>query len=303
MTTETEKKESGKKKWLLILLILLVLSVIASSIVLFVKISEYIKEDDRNVIELVPDDDGPTTDPDDYEEPTAPPTTDPMNTAHPDGEIFDTDKVWGTKTEVEIFRVSYENGEKEIIIQSDNGEKILAPGASNDYTFWIKNTGNVPLEYEIWVDAYYSDENNAIPILVKLKNSTEYQVGSASQWGTIAELDKAHDEGALSINNYDAYTLSWQWLFEGGDDAYDTYLGNLNLDKPISLTIKIYTKAAMDMDATGGQPSTGDTSPLEAAFVILLLSGATMVFLLLLLYKKRKDEDDVCQTERPQEKI
>lgn len=301
-----EKQQGGKRKWLVLLLILLVLCVIASSVVLFIKLKDYSKTEDRVVIDLVPTDD-PTDDTGgngdnggNGGDATVPPTTDPMNTADPKAEIFDMDQVWNTKTEVEIFKVSYENGQGEIFIESSDGEKILAPGASNDYTFWVKNTGNVPLEYRVWVEAYYSDATNAIPIEVKMKDSSgKYQVGSESAWGDVMELNKVEHESSLSINHYDAYTLSWQWLFEGGDDEYDTYLGNLNLEEDITLTIKIFTNAAVDLDAVGGQPSTGDTTPIEVAFVLLAVSGCAVIFLLLFVGKKRKDEEDVCETQEP----
>jgi len=296
MATENEKEKRGKKKYLLLLLLLLlIMCVIVTSIVLFMKLSDFIQDDERVVIPLVPS--GPTEPSEDGT--TVPPTTtDPMNTADPNMEVFDNDVVWSTKTEVEIFKVSYENGQNKIFIESADGDKILAPGASNDYTFWLKNTGNVPLEYEVWVEAYYSDATNAIPIQVKMKDSSgAYQVGSESTWADVMELNTVHDENNLSVNHYDSYTLSWQWLFEGENDEYDTYLGNLNLEEDITLTIKIYTKAAMDLDAAGGQPSTGDTTPIEAAFILLVISGCGVIFLLLLMKKKRDEEDDVRETE------
>ena len=49
--------------------------------------------------------------------------------------IDENDVIWGTETEVEIFKVSYEDGEGNITVKSDNGEKVVAPGTENSYTF------------------------------------------------------------------------------------------------------------------------------------------------------------------------
>ena len=82
--------------------------------------------------------------------------------------VDENDVIWGEETKVEIFRTSYENGEGVITAKSDDGEKIVAPGTDNSYTFKLKNTGNVPVKYWLDVDAYITPGDKMIPIESRL---------------------------------------------------------------------------------------------------------------------------------------
>ena len=79
-------------------------------------------------------------------------------------EASDDKTVWTTNTKVEIFRVSYENGEQVVTVNGSNGQKVIAPGTENSYTFKLKNTGTVALDYTLEVDAYFTPADIKIPI-------------------------------------------------------------------------------------------------------------------------------------------
>ena len=42
--------------------------------------------------------------------------------------VSDDNTVWGTNTRVDIFRSAYENGNREIVVASSDGDKVIAPG-------------------------------------------------------------------------------------------------------------------------------------------------------------------------------
>ena len=110
--------------------------------------------------------DTPGTDETDPSTSTTPEVTQPPK--NPGFEAGDDKTVWGTNTQVEIFSVSYVNGEQIITVKSDNGDKVIAPGTENSYTFKLKNTGNVALDYTVEIDAYFTPADITIPITGRL---------------------------------------------------------------------------------------------------------------------------------------
>lgn len=200
----------------------------------------------------------------------------------PGFEISDENTVWGTATEVEIFKVSYENGEGVVTVNSNNGDKLLAPGTENEYTFWLKNTGNVPVHYTIETEAYYSNNNYAIPVEVRMKDYYgHYLLGDQEKWDEVMRLNEISDSAALDRNSYASYTLEWQWPFET-DDEYDTLLGNMAVDEDLTLTVVIRTIATAEF------VKTGDDSHMALWFA---LAAASMMVVLVIVYKRKKADE------------
>ena len=213
---------------------------------------------------------------------TTPPATKPAN---PGFQVEDENTVWEGQTDVEIFRVSYENGEGQITVQSGKGDKVIAPGTENEYSFTLHNTGDVPLDYTLEMEAYFSDGEKMIPVVARVVDyKGKYLVGSADSFADVLELNSVREQGSLSAGYIAPYTLQWQWPFEGDDD-YDTWLGNLAVEEDITLTIVIRTSA--EYGGEGGKPpQTGDFDIVIAA---LVMTGS-MVGLMVLVMPKRKRE-------------
>lgn len=215
--------------------------------------------------------------------------------ANPGFEAADDNTVWEGKTEVEIFRMSYSNSTGDITVRSQDGRKVLAPGTSNTYNFALKNTGNVSLDYAMSMEAYFSDGEHTIPVVVRVTDYLgNYLAGSAGEKVDALALNEVAQSGVIAAGNIYPYTLEWEWPFESGDDAYDTKLGNLAVGEDISLTIVIKTTAegSDDPGQPGGTPETGDTTNVAMLAGMMVVSLAGILFLLLIRRRKESNEED-----------
>lgn len=215
-------------------------------------------------------------------------------TGAPGFKAYDDNTVWEAETDVEIFRISYENGSGQVTVNSNNGEKVLAPGTANEYRFTLENSGMAALDYELTMEAYFSDDALPIPVVARVTDyKGNYLAGSAEGKVDVLELNNVKQSGALTAGYVAPYTLEWEWPFEG-DDGYDTMLGNLAVDQDITLTIVIKTVATYcpNPDIIEGNPKTGDTGNIQLAFTMMMASGAGLLVILLLPKRKREEENE-----------
>jgi len=234
-------------------------------------------------------------------------STEPTFVAMPGFMIWDDEKVWKTYNEVEIFKVRYEGGEPVITaegsepvitVESANGEKVIAPGTENVYTFRLKNTGNVAMNYSIHLEAYYSDNVEHIPVEARMKGYYgRYMVGSKDAYAPVMDMNGVKEHATLDPGNYAIYNLEWRWPFESGDDAYDTYLGNLATEEDVTLTIVIRTFAT----AVDGSdiPETGDRTDVTGLLILGLCALVGIVVVILLLVKPKRNEEENAETGDP----
>lgn len=166
---------------------------------------------------------------------------------NPGFEAYDEKTVWSTKTKVDIFSASYKNNQGILTVESEKNDKVIAPGTEDRYTFWLKNTGDVPVNYTLEFEALFSPENVKIPVKAKIKSyNGEWLLGGKDRWTDVLKLNSVEDRATLGVNQYAKYALDWQWVFERGYDLYDTYLGNRAVNEDLSLTIIIKTVAEAD---------------------------------------------------------
>lgn len=220
----------------------------------------------------------------------------PMN---PSIQVYDDAKVWETNTEVDIFKIRYENGEAKVTVDG-GGDKVIAPGTDNAYTFYLKNTGDVELDYTLNMEAYFTPADVQIPVEVKLKGyDGSYLVGDENNWIDVLALNGIEDNASIEVNRYAYYTLEWQWPYESGNDAFDTYLGNRAVDEDLTLTIVIKTVATGDDSRTevvrvpviSWIPKTGDQANV-LLWAGLLVVSACMLGIILWVKRREKDEAD-----------
>ena len=214
----------------------------------------------------------------------------PMVLASPGFEASDENTVWSGETDVEIFSISYDNETGETTVRSHDDAKVLAPGVGDSYSFELENTGNVSLDYTLEMDAWFSDTEYPIPVVVSVENGGgEWLLGSGEEMVDVLRLSEVKEAGVIAAGYVRGYTLHWEWPFEV-DDVYDTMLGNLAVDQDITLTIQIRTTAmySEDPNAPGGDhPATGDTSKVGMYAVLMV---ASLAGILILLLNTRKEE-------------
>lgn len=207
--------------------------------------------------------------------------------------VTDKNGVWKGQTGIEIFRISYENGAGKVTVNSSDGDKLLAPGTENEYTFALENTCNENVKYEMTMEAYFTDGTHAIPVEARVfDHKGNYLAGSEGGYADVLALNSVEDKGTLRPGYVMPYTLQWQWPFEQGADDYDTMLGDLAVDEDIMLTIVINTVASYSPTADGGIPKTGDTSHVMFYAGVMVTSAAALL-LLLLLSKRKQEEENV----------
>lgn len=301
--------------WIWPSVLILSACVAASSIALVSRLDDYVMDDigaisllreadqDTEAIETPPSSEEQSTSPESNvpgstsQESTAPEpplesdaaTTPARPPSKPGFEVGDAQTVWSTDTQVEIFRISYENGERVVTVQSADGGKVIAPGTENSYIFKLKNTGNVALDYIVEVDAYFTPADIKIPILARLSRyDGHWLVGGTDEYVEAATLDTAEEKAVLGAGKYTYYTLDWVWPFEGGNDELDTQLGNLAAEQDLVFTIVIRTTATESANPNddGGitPPQTGDDTVLWA---VLVACSFSMILILLFGRKKR----------------
>lgn len=226
-------------------------------------------------------------------------------------QVSDDKQVWSTDTQIDIFHASYDNETGEITVQSvaeaagtdgtGSTDKLIAPGTGNEYTFALQNTGQKKADYKLWVEARISDNVKTLPLQTRMGGKNGWLAGGADQWLGALGLDGVSETGQLAPGRSSAYTIYWQWPFEQGDDAYDTWLGNLAAAEDVTYTITIHTLAsdaeasdaggngAADKGKNGGLFRTGDDSRIWIAAIVLFAAGAVAVILWIRRKKERSD--------------
>lgn len=227
------------------------------------------------------------------------PTTSQGVVAKPGFEASDASGVWTTNTKVDIFKSSYTNKVGQLTVKSNDGDKIIAPGTSNSFVFKLANTGNVPLDFELDIDAYITPDGYELPVKVRLhRYDNTWLLGDKDNWMFIPHLDQSGDKGTMGAGKYFYYTLDWEWPFES-DSRYDTYLGDTaRFVEDISLTIVIntYAEASDNINADMGItiPNTGDSSSLVIWGTVAALSLVVIVgiFIFIILLKRDDEEEE-----------
>lgn len=207
-----------------------------------------------------------------------------------DFNVSDEDNDWTTDTEVDLFKISYENGEGKITVAGD-GDKLVAPGTSNSYTFRLENNGDAGVDYQMAMEMFLSAEGIDLPIVVRvMDHNGNYLLGDADQWSELEGLNEVSSSGSLSGDHYVEYTIEWQWPFEG-DDEFDTFLGNMSAkgETEFTLTVLIHTLANENTEAGGGEPETGEFPYMVIWFALAVV---TVFALLLVIFGWRREEDE-----------
>ena len=193
---------------------------------------------------------------------------------------------------LELFSVAYNNRSGEITVNGADGEKVIAPGTSVDYTIRLRNRDKTAIDYDLVPNVKFTSEHE-LPVLVRMLNTNdEYIVGDAKTWVPIEEMNALTESATLTRGESAEYLFQWKWDFESGDDEYDTFLGNevANIDIGLSVEFSLNAEANTDVKINGGFMGSGlGDTVFTSAFILLLL--AAIILLIVALVKKRKNKE------------
>lgn len=167
--------------------------------------------------------------------------------------VTDDDQVWSTDTPIELFKMSYNNKNGEIIVKSADGNKVIAPGTDGQYTFSLKNTGKNTIKYKVWMESQIASGSTDIPIETRVSGNSGWILGDSTNWKELSSIGEVSTEEKISAGKSSRYTIYWQWPFERGVDGADTELGDEAADQEISCTVIVHTLAAIS--GTDGENS------------------------------------------------
>jgi hypothetical protein len=169
-------------------------------------------------------------------------------------QIIDGKQVWSTNTSVDIFKIEYKNGEN-VVTADGETDDIIAPGTSNVYNFTVSNAGLAPIDYQMAVEAYFSNKNYTIPVTVRLLDkSGRYFAGSEEKWVSLTELNKVTDYEVLKAGSSNGYILEWKLPYDE-DGEYDAVFSRLAEADDVTLTVVVHTKAMVDAELYAAQNS------------------------------------------------
>ena len=292
----TQPEEKKKRRWLLLLLLFLILVVVVTGIVWIVRLMRFLPDGDGAIDLTRQDSADPNGSGDGTENTDGGDLATNTFVANPSFEVEDAKQTWTKNTKVEIFRVTYEDGEEQITVESADGEKVIAPGTENSYTFKLKNTGNVAIKYTVSVDVVMTPRDAAIPVEARVRRfDGRWVLGGKESFESSEELNGFQDHYTLGANKYSYYTLDWRWIFEGVDDAHDTLLGNLGAEEPVSylLVIRTYATEHEDPNADGGIIIPAGTSDNVDLIVWSLPAVVSLILLLFIpVWMRRKDTEE-----------
>ena len=193
------------------------------------------------------------------------------------------------QTEFDLFSVEYKNASGEITVSGADGQKVVAPGTSVEYTIRLRNADETALDFELIPKSTYTGEH-ALPILVRMLDTQHnYIIGNETTWVAPEDIAGLSATKTLVKGESTEYYFQWKWEFESGDDAYDTFLGSLSNTDVVGIEVAftVHAEANTDIGINGGvmKSGLGDIIVAGIAFLLLIIAIILTSFVLL---KKRK---------------
>ncbi len=236
-TRSAEKPNMNNGVWILVALLSVL--ILASGVLLYSIIGSF-SDGEANVIALMPNPDG------EGKTPTLKPVVGEGE------EIREDDGHWECSNSVDLFLTTYTNANGEIIAESANGEKIIAPGTSHTFHFSLKNTGNISMDFTMRLEGLFSLADQGLPFEVRLRSGAIWLVGDEMTWLSPDALEGVAVTNTLTRGEYLSYTLEWRWPFEGDDeqdrllsDLNDTLAGDRSGDTDVDFSLNIHTFATV----------------------------------------------------------
>ena len=191
--------------------------------------------------------------------------------------------------EINFFETLYQN------VNTENAEKILAPGTEKGGVIRLKNDSGRSIRYTAVAYSVKSSELLAAEAELAGEGFTdtdEYTLPEGIERGAVIRAV----EGTLDAAKMQDFDIVWRWGFEDADDmeardTIDTYLGDKSADGYADdVTIGFYL-VVHDGGDIAPNPKTGDNTMIRGYLVLMMISGVLLLELLISRRRKRCHEE------------
>lgn len=177
--------------------------------------------------------------------------------------------------ELSMFDAMYEN------VQSDSGDKVIAPGTQGKNIVRLQNDESGNVEYTVVL--YQIKENEKIPVVTDLTCDNSYVTDDYLLPDGVSKdsVIKAVT-GTLSGNERKNLEINWNWTYEDltQQDETDTMLGNIAASKTQDVTVGVYVVVEDNNEyVRPNPPKTGDNSNMMMWICLMSVSFVVLVFL------------------------
>ena len=179
-------------------------------------------------------------------------------------QTVDNKQIWINDTAVEIFKTVDQNVAGESTVQSSNSDKVIAPGTSGTYIFFLQNTGIVKVDYKVSLKAGWELEGIESPLEIRIADDNGWLAPCRSGWQSISNLSHITETSQLLPNQKARYILYWRWSYERGKDEEDTSFGNETEDT--LHTIVIHTEAVQSISENTGDADSGKENDANGGY-------------------------------------
>lgn len=174
-------------------------------------------------------------------------------------------------------------------VNSDNGDKVFAPGTANDNIVRLLNHSDNQISYTAILYTVRSTGN--IPVAADMS-------GDGTETDDVVLPDGIDEDsvvktlcGTLDSGNFADFNIDWYWIFEESmsQDEIDTEFGNRAArGEAEDVLMGIYIVVEDDGNTYDPEaPQTGDLTTYS--IVLMIISFASLV---ILLFERKKAEDD-----------
>ena len=134
------------------------------------------------------------------------------------------------ESEIELFRIEYSNETGEITVEGVDGQNVVAPGTTAEYSVRLRNNDEMVIDFMMIPTVEFLSAHD-IPVVFKMMDDYgNYILGSDTEWVSAEQMDTFAHKGSIHPGEVFTYHISWRWVFEVSDeqDAYDTFLGSMD---------------------------------------------------------------------------
>lgn len=187
-----------------------------------------------------------------------------------------------------VFRLSLFDSTYGGVVESENGDRVVAPGTEGDCIVRFFNQGDGSIGYTAVFYAIRTDEN--LPVVPTLSGHTFRDTQTYRLPEGVSEEQVLRAVGGwIDPGGYQDFDMAWRWEFETDDaqNALDTWLANQNGEDTDSVTVGLYIVVEDPSIVLPEPPVTGDDSLVGMYLVLMAISG---VLLILMLIGKRREK-------------